>query len=114
MGQRYFFPGSAIHLKSQILPDHSGECISRLNSGFSPFFLCRQKAESASARSRSQSKSASADHESRLRSGRPFAVRVHDVLAWLMRPNYYLLEMPRWGRRFRIAFDRACGLLLKE
>lgn len=43
--------------------------------------------------------------------GQLMGVRVRGVVAWLVRRSYYLLQMPGWGRRFRIMTDWAFALL---
>ena len=42
--------------------------------------------------------------------GQMLGVRVRGVLAWLARRTYYLLQMPRWERRFRIVLDWTVAL----
>ena len=43
--------------------------------------------------------------------GRLIKLRVHGVLAWLVRRTYYLLQMPGWRRRVRIMIDWTFALL---
>ena len=45
--------------------------------------------------------------------GQLLKVRVHGVLAWFVRRTYYLLQMPGWGRRFRIMIDWTFALLFR-
>jgi len=40
-------------------------------------------------------------------------VRVRGVLAWFIRRNYYLLQMPGWSRRTRIVIDWTFALLFR-
>jgi NADH dehydrogenase len=42
--------------------------------------------------------------------GQLLKMRVRGVLAWFVRRGYYLLQMPGWGRRFRIMTDWAFAL----
>src|SRR5262249_48704729 len=43
--------------------------------------------------------------------GQLLKVRVHGILAWLVRRTYYLLQMPGWTRRLRIMIDWTFALL---
>jgi NADH dehydrogenase len=43
--------------------------------------------------------------------GQVLKMRVHGFVAWFVRRTYYLLQMPGWGRRFRIMVDWAFALL---
>ena len=45
--------------------------------------------------------------------GQLLGVRVRGVLAWIIRRNYYLMQMPRWHRRLRILIDWAFALLFR-
>jgi NADH dehydrogenase len=45
--------------------------------------------------------------------GQLTGIRVRGVLAWLVRRTYYLLQMPGWGRRFRIMTDWAFALVMR-
>jgi hypothetical protein len=45
--------------------------------------------------------------------GQLLKVRVHGVVAWLVRRTYYLLQMPGWGRRLRIISDWTFALLFR-
>jgi NADH dehydrogenase len=45
--------------------------------------------------------------------GELLKVRVHGVLAWLVRRTYYLLQMPGWSRRLRIISDWTFALLFR-
>ncbi len=45
--------------------------------------------------------------------GQLVKVRVHGVLAWLVRRTYYLLQMPGWSRRLRIMIDWSFALLFR-
>jgi NADH:ubiquinone reductase (H+-translocating) len=45
--------------------------------------------------------------------GQLLKLRVHGVLAWFVRRTYYLLQMPGWGRRLRIATDWTFALLFR-
>jgi NADH:ubiquinone reductase (H+-translocating) len=45
--------------------------------------------------------------------GQLLNVRVHGVLAWLVRRTYYLLQMPGWSRRLRIMIDWTFALLFR-
>jgi len=40
-------------------------------------------------------------------------VRVHGFPAWFIRRTYYLLQMPGWGRKLRIAIDWTFALLFR-
>jgi NADH dehydrogenase len=45
--------------------------------------------------------------------GQLLKLRVHGVVAWLVRRTYYLLQMPGWGRRLRIMIDWTFALLFR-
>jgi NADH dehydrogenase len=45
--------------------------------------------------------------------GQLLNLRVHGVLAWVVRRTYYLLQMPGWSRRFRIMIDWTFALLFR-
>jgi NADH:ubiquinone reductase (H+-translocating) len=45
--------------------------------------------------------------------GQLLNVRVHGVLAWLVRRTYYLLQMPGWSRRLHIMIDWTFALLFR-
>jgi NADH dehydrogenase len=45
--------------------------------------------------------------------GQLLKVRVHGILAWLVRRTYYLLQMPGWTRRLRIMIDWTFALLFR-
>src|SRR5262245_32028193 len=45
--------------------------------------------------------------------GQLLKVRVRGVLAWFVRPTYYLLQMPGWARRLRIMIDWTFALLFR-
>jgi NADH dehydrogenase len=45
--------------------------------------------------------------------GQLLKVRVHGVVAWLVRRTYYLLQMPGWSRRLRIMSDWTFALLFR-
>jgi NADH dehydrogenase len=45
--------------------------------------------------------------------GELLKLRVRGVLAWFVRRTYYLLQMPRWGRRLRIMIDWTFALLFR-
>jgi NADH dehydrogenase len=45
--------------------------------------------------------------------GQLVGVRIHGLPAWLLRRAYYLLQMPGWGRRLRIAIDWGFALLFR-
>jgi NADH dehydrogenase len=45
--------------------------------------------------------------------GRLLGVRVRGFPAWFLRRTYYLLQMPGWSRRLRIAIDWALGQLFR-
>jgi NADH dehydrogenase len=46
--------------------------------------------------------------------GRIGPVRVRGFLAWWIWRSFYLLQMPRWNRRVRIAFDWTVALVFKN
>ena len=46
--------------------------------------------------------------------GRIGRFRVHGFLAWWIWRTFYLLQMPRWNRRVRIAFDWTIALFFKN
>jgi len=41
-------------------------------------------------------------------------VRITGFFAWWFRRTYYLLQMPRWDRRFRIIVDWTIALLFRH
>jgi NADH:ubiquinone reductase (H+-translocating) len=45
--------------------------------------------------------------------GQLLRMRVHGVVAWLVRRSYYLLQMPGWARRLRIMIDWFFALLFR-
>ena len=45
--------------------------------------------------------------------GQMLGVRIHGVLAWIIRRSYYLMQMPGWRRRLRIMTDWAFALLFR-
>jgi NADH:ubiquinone reductase (H+-translocating) len=45
--------------------------------------------------------------------GQLLKLRVRGVFAWFVRRSYYLLQMPGWGRRFRIMIDWTFALLFR-
>jgi NADH dehydrogenase len=45
--------------------------------------------------------------------GQLLKLRVHGILAWLVRRTYYLLQMPGWSRRLRIMIDWTFALLFR-
>ena len=45
--------------------------------------------------------------------GQLLKMRVHGVIAWLVRRTYYLLQMPGWSRRLRIMIDWTFSLLFR-
>jgi NADH dehydrogenase len=45
--------------------------------------------------------------------GQLLKLRVHGILAWLVRRTYYLLQMPGWSRRLRIMIDWTFSLLFR-
>jgi NADH dehydrogenase len=45
--------------------------------------------------------------------GQLLGVRVHGFPAWFLRRTYYLLQMPGWGRKLRIAIDWTFALLFQ-
>jgi NADH dehydrogenase len=45
--------------------------------------------------------------------GQLLNLRVHGVLAWLVRRTYYLLQMPGWSRRLHIMIDWTFALLFR-
>jgi NADH dehydrogenase len=45
--------------------------------------------------------------------GQLLKVRVHGILAWLVRRTYYLLQMPGWTRQLRIMIDWTFALLFR-
>jgi NADH dehydrogenase len=45
--------------------------------------------------------------------GQLLKVRVHGVVAWLVRRSYYLLQMPGWSRRLHIMIDWTFALLFR-
>ena len=46
--------------------------------------------------------------------GRVFKVRIRGFLAWWVWRTYYLMQMPRWNRRFRIMLDWTVALLFRN
>jgi NADH dehydrogenase len=45
--------------------------------------------------------------------GQMLGIRVRGLLAWFMRRNYYLMQMPGWGRRLRIMVDWSFALFFR-
>jgi NADH dehydrogenase len=45
--------------------------------------------------------------------GQLLKMRVRGLVAWFVRRTYYLLQMPGWGRRFRIMIDWTFALLFR-
>jgi NADH:ubiquinone reductase (H+-translocating) len=45
--------------------------------------------------------------------GQMLKVNVRGFVAWFMRRTYYLMQMPGWGRRFRIMIDWTFALLFR-
>ena len=46
--------------------------------------------------------------------GRIGKFRIKGFLAWWVWRSYYLFQMPRWERRFRVMIDWAVALLFKN
>jgi NADH dehydrogenase len=45
--------------------------------------------------------------------GQLLKMRVHGLVAWVVRRTYYLLQMPGWSRRLRIVIDWTFSLLFQ-
>ena len=46
--------------------------------------------------------------------GRVYKLRIKGFLAWWVWRSYYLFQMPRWERRFRVMIDWTVALLFKN
>ena len=46
--------------------------------------------------------------------GRVFKIRIRGFVAWWVWRTYYLMQMPRWNRRFRIMLDWTVALLFRN